>query len=274
MLDEIARIILIPGRVIKLDYMSHPVFFLIRSWNCFPYISRCLRSVLDQKVKDFTILFVDDASDYTREQKKYIHETLRGHVAVFNTVRKYAARNAYELIHAYVKQDDAIVINVDGDDWLEGVDVISVIRTIYKKTDCVLTYGNCRYYNPGSPIHNTIASSCGQLNHRYAKDIEHNNVYRKTFFIPLHLRTWKAGLFKKIKKESFLRPNGSWTRSCEDQAMFFPMLEMARGRYEVLKEILYVYNKENVYNDEKTNRQDLLFDELCIYKKPPYDPLV
>jgi glycosyltransferase involved in cell wall biosynthesis len=253
--------------------MQSQVYILIRSWKCFPYLEHSLSSVVGQKDKRFTVLFVDDCSDYTQVQKKYIRTMLAGHIVRFNTTRKYAARNAYEMIHKYAKNDNDIIINVDGDDWLPRNDVISMVKKIYASTNCMLTYGNCEYYHPGYADHGRLASADGQLNHRYPSVIERANAYRKTFFIPLHLRTWKAGLFKKINKESFLRPDGAWTRSCEDQAMFLPMLEIAGGKYQVLHQSLYVYNRQNIYNEAKTNREDLFFDELCLYKKQPYNSL-
>ncbi len=252
--------------------MSPQIFFLVRSWNCFPYLIRCLYSIHTQRSKDFTVLFVDDASPYTAKQKNHIRSLLRGHIVQFNKVRKYAARNAYEAIHTYVDRDDAIIINLDGDDWLESKNVPTVISRIYKNTGCLLTYGNCRFYEPNSMSHNVSAASYG-FNQRYAKNIEADNAYRQERFIPLHVRTWRAGLFKKIQRKSFLRPDGSWQRTCEDEAMFFPMLEMAHGRYEVLTEAMYVYNRENAYNDEKVDRAELLFDEAWIRRSKPYMPI-
>jgi glycosyltransferase involved in cell wall biosynthesis len=255
------------------SYMQKPVYLLIRSWNSFRYLHRCIPSVLGQRGVPFTVLFVDDHSDYTQQEKQFIRRELAGHVVIFNTTRKYAIHNAYDMIHHFVSSDDAIVVNVDGDDWLSSASVLARVVSEYEKTHCLLTYGNCRYFWPGTKKHNTLGSDWGELNHRYSRDVEKNNAYRKTFFIPLHLRTWTAGLFKKIRKESFLRPDGSWQRICEDEAMFLPMLEMAGGRYSVIKDVLYVYNRENKYNDSKANAGESLFDELCIYKQQSYKPL-
>jgi hypothetical protein len=218
----------------------------------------------------FTILFVDDCSDYTRSQKQYIARRLKHHVTIFNNERKYAIRNAYEVLHTYVKKNDAIILNVDGDDWLAHDNVLSSLERVYTKSHCLLTYGNCQYYSPNTKLHALPASYNSQINHRYPHDVEQRNAYRKYFFIPLHLRTWQHSLFKQIHKSSFLRPDGSWQRSCEDQAMYLPMLEMAYGRYEVIHDIHYVYNRENVLNENKTNLYDLLLDEVTILRQKPY----
>ena len=91
--------------------------------------------------------------------------------------------------------------------------------------------------------------------------------YRLEPFYPLHPRTWKVWLFKKIKKEDFHRPNGTWLQYAEDQAIFFPMLEIANGNFEVIKAPLYVYNMTTQHSDIKENLLGLLKDELIIRKK-------
>ncbi len=248
-------------------------YFLIRSRNAFPYVIGSIRSVLAQNCSHFTILFVDDCSEYTRQQKKIIIEMLKGHIVIFNTEQKYSLRNAYELIHKYVSQKNAIVINLDGDDWLMRKDVIQIIETTYKKTHCLLTYGDCLLYQPGSKNHRKIASDVySMMNRRYPHEIEIANTYRKQFFKPLHLRTWSAEEFKKIPIGYFQRPDKSWIRFCEDQAIFIPLLEAAHGQYSVIQQPLSMYNLQNPFSDQKINLKDRLFDEVTILKKPVFSP--
>jgi glycosyltransferase involved in cell wall biosynthesis len=253
--------------------MKRQVYILIRSWKCFPYLRRCLHSVRRQRDQDFTVLFIDDASGYSPAEKRYIRQTLTGQIIQFNTARKYSIRNAFEAIHTYVQDNNAIILNLDGDDWLASDTVVSTIKRTYDETACLLTYGNCQYYAPLTGKHNAVSTSFGNTNHRYPDEIEAHNTYRNTYFIPLHLRTWNAGLFKRIQKKSFLRPDGSWQRTCEDEAMYFPMLEMAHGKYTVLDEILYIYNIENIRGVHKSGTAEILYDELCIYRQTPYTPI-
>jgi glycosyltransferase involved in cell wall biosynthesis len=245
-------------------------YFLVRAWNNYEYSERCIRSLLSQR-GDFTILYVDDCSDYTRSQKQHIKNLLKGHQAMFNSERKYSLRNAYETIHTYVSKPRSIVVNVDGDDWLIGKNVLSVIDSVYKETGCELTYGNCVYWAPGASIHGKIATEVSSsINRRYSPDVEKNNAYRKNYFLPLHLRSWKASAFARIHKKSFLRTDGSWIRFCEDQAIFLPLLEMSGGNYQVIQEPLYSYNIQTNYSDSKKNQAGRLFDEVEILRQPAY----
>ncbi len=254
--------------------MKSSIYVLMRSWNASQFFDRSIESIHRQTYKDYTILFIDDASDYTKAQIQHIRDVLHGHVTVFNKERKYSTRNAFEMIHTYVKDDDAVIINVDGDDWLEGDDVFGTILKEYEKTSCLLTYGNCYYFAPTSSLHGVVASVYRDINCRYTVNIERHNEYRDTYFLPFHMRTWKSGLFKKIRQQSFLRPDGSWIRFCEDQAMFLPMLEMANGRYSVMSRPLYWYNALTPWSDEKLYKSVRLYDEVWIHRQKPYAPII
>src|SRR5436190_484855 len=72
--------------------------------------------------------------------------------------------------------------------------------------------------------------------------LNHQRSFRKEPFYPLHLRSWKVWLFTKVKKDDFLRPDKSWLQFCEDMVIYFPMLEMAWDKCEVIFEPLYIYN--------------------------------
>ena len=222
-----------------------------------------------QNRSDYQILFIDDASEYTRAQKKFITEKLKGHIIQFNKDQRFSLRNAYEAIHNYIENDDAIIINLDGDDWLIRDDVIQIINDTYNSTSCLLTYGNCIYYAPHSKDHLKVVDKViPTINHRYPLEVEKQNSYRKQYFRPLHIRTWKVGHFKKIPKKYFLRPDQTWIEMCEDQAMFLPMLEISEGQYQIITNALSAYNQANPLSDHKIYRIKQLIDEVIILKKP------
>jgi hypothetical protein len=159
-------------------------------------------------------------------------------------------------------------VNVDGDDWLSSSDALSEVNSAYQDQETILTYGDCIYFSPGKGDHLVRASETNQyINHRYLRKVEQKNSYRKEIFNPLHMRTWKTDAFKAIPKPEFLRPDGTWIRCCEDQAIFFPLLEMATGNYKVLEKPLYFYNLENPLSDAKVNVAERLYDEVLLRKK-------
>ncbi len=253
--------------------MSKPkisFYFLIRSHNAFPYLGKCLDSLQRQSRQNYKVLFVDDASEYTRAQQNYIKQRLKGHIVQFNQEQKFSLRNAYEMIHEHVDNDEAIIINLDGDDWLIRDDVIDVVDKTYEVHHCLLTYGNCVYHAPGEAFHNKKGSEViPTINQRYPDKVENLSSYRKEGFRPLHLRTWKAREFKNIPKKYFLRSDGNWVQFCEDQAIFLPLLEKADGRYEVISTPLSAYNRHNPNSDSKLHLYEMLSDEVTILKMKP-----
>jgi len=245
--------------------MKRRFYFLVRHWKSPSYLKRCLNSILSQSFSNFSILFIDDASIEDLELKRWVKSKLKRHVCIFNDVQRFSLQNAYEAIHSFVDEKEAVIINVDGDDWLLSPDVIERIAYEYKSTECILTFGNCQYYAPKTPNHLKVVTSIQPtLNQRFSKEVEETRSYRHTPFIPLHLRTWKADAFKKIKKNDFLRPDKTWIKFCEDQAIFYPLLENSEGRYSVINEVLYSYNIDNPLNDAKIHSSERLFDEVWI----------
>ena len=87
------------------------------------------------------------------------------------------------------------------------------------------------------------------------------------------MRTFKAKLFKHIKKEDFYDPKGKWLDMAWDLSFYMPFVEMAghHGRY--IHEILYIYNNENPISDFRLNvgRQGAL--DHFIRSKPRYPKL-
>lgn len=192
---------------------------------------------------------------------------LRGHVVIFNEERKFSLRNAYELIHSYAVKPNSLIINVDGDDWLIGDNVLKVLsQTYFRKPEIVLTYGNCIYYAPGTRSHLKKASDFGEINHRFPRAIEEEKNYREYFFLPLHLRSWRTEVFKKIPITQFQNSKKKWLRFCEDQAIFYPLLEKYHLQYEVITEPIYMYNQANQLNDFRIHNKEMLLEELWIRK--------
>lgn len=256
--------------------MESEIFFyiLIRSWKAFDNFDRCIDSVLGQTYIKYKILFIDDATPLSKNQKKYIKNKLKGHVVIFNSKRLYSLHNAYKILHRFAKKNQAVVFNLDGDDWLLNKRSLSEVAGFYRKNPtCLLTYGECVLWDgkkiSGKPSRLLLPN----VNIPYKNGVIADNSYRLEPFYPLHPRTWKVWLFKKIRKKDFIRPNGTWLQFAEDQAIFFPMLEMAGGNYLTIKKPIYVHNFEHQYSDLKANLIGLLRDELVSRKRPKYEPL-
>lgn len=97
--------------------------------------------------------------------------------------------------------------------------------------------------------------------------------YDKVPFVTTHLRTFKAALFKRIKKEDLLY-NGEFYPVAGDLAWIFPLIEMSsKGHVRFIPDVLYYYNNYNPLCDHNKNYALQRQFTYEIYAKKPYEPL-
>ncbi len=223
---------------------------IICSYNNEKFCEKNLNSVLfqnyDSSKINYNIIYINDcSSDKTQDfAEYYIKNSLNQSVkTIHNTIRKGALRNIYEAVHSL--EDDTIVMLVDGDDWLAHNNVVSKIVDEYSDQALWLTYGQFINY-PSKTL------GCCRL---FPYDILKNNNFRKYDFISAHLKTFKAGLFKKINKSDLVY-NNNFFDVVSDVAFMIPMLEMAGSAHiKFIPEVLYVYNHGSLLNDYKINAE-------------------
>ncbi|MDE3046076.1 MAG: glycosyltransferase family 2 protein [Verrucomicrobiota bacterium] len=240
-----------------------PMVIIIASYNNSKWIHENLKSVFIQDYSNYRVIYIDDVStdgtadiaeSLIRERAQESRFTL-----IRNTVRKGGLRNLYEAISGCA--DEEIIVNLDGDDWFANPYVLKIVNKAYFKKDIWLTHGTMIEY-PKNALGWSIP---------IPKKIIKKNAFR-TYRCPSHLKTFYAWLFKKIDVED-LKFNGEFFPMTWDQAMMFPMLEMAGTHQSFISETLYVYNTANPINDNKVDpnlQKDL---EKLIRSKPSYPRL-
>ncbi len=266
-MPKIAKQTRIDHRSNELKTDKSDVFFylLIRSWNSFNNFDRCIDSVFAQTYHNFKVLYVDDCSNYSSKQKKYIKQKLKNHTVVFNKKKKWSIRNAYEITHKFAKNEDAVIFNLDGDDYLSNTNALRIVAKAYKESDCIYTYGNCTMEFENTKEATSASRFDTYANTPYTTYEKNNNLFRKVPFRPLHPRTWSVKAFKKIPKKTFLDHNREWLRYCEDMAIFFPLIEKYPTRVRTISEKLstYVISRKN---DAKLRLAETVRDEVFIRK--------
>lgn len=227
------------------------------------YYAQNLESTLNQNYTNYKIIWIDDASpDGTGLLVEHFLEKhpKKSHVQlVKNITRQGAMANFYNAI--YSCKDDSIILMVDGDDFLAHPNVLKIINHAYQDPNVWLTYGNF-----------VTTSPTGWKCHAVPQDIITHNQFRSFPFVTSHVKTFYAGLFKKIKKESLLYKN-EFIPVCSDFGMMIPMLEMAGTHIKFIDEVLYIYNIETNFNEFKT--ENTLGDECCAHvrQSPQYAAL-
>lgn len=207
---------------------------IISGRNTERWAAKCLQSVLDQDYDDLVVTWIDDASDDKSVEaafklcagyipdcnRRYVNHTRRG--ALFN----YVERARFGFNYREPRGHDAIIC-VDGDDWLPNSTVVSKVMAEFDKGAWVV-YGR---------FTTTVPRPLNWATGRYT-----SNDFRAQGCKTAGLRAFRQPLVAKIADDD-LKLGGWWQQSAWDNALMYPMLEMAGlDRIAYIDEPIYVYN--------------------------------
>lgn len=215
-------------------------------YNSEKWISNCINSIISQKYKNWKSIIINDAStDRTLEVIKQIlmNNENKNHFSVFDrNVNVGALENTIFGTNKICKDDEDIIIIVDGDDWLIDSGVLNYLNEVYQNENIWLTYGNF------------IQASTNQISW-INKPLNNTRNYRKNQdYNTSHLRTYKFKIWKKIQDVDLRDSSGKYYRITGDLAVMFPLIEMSGlNRIKFIEKPLYVYNDLNPINDSKKN---------------------
>jgi glycosyltransferase involved in cell wall biosynthesis len=231
-------------------------------YNAKNYIERCLFSIKTQTFKDFKCYITHDLSTDNSVElvKKFIKDDPRFILVNDNEKKLYQAGNFDKTIR-YNKDidDNELIIEVDGDDWLPDSNVFQRINDLYKDNNVWIANGSFKYSN-------------GELG--FAQSQKDFKNLRQSRFTASHIRTWRAFLWRKINESDLKDENGNYWQWSGDLCFMFPMLEMSgEEHYRFMTDINYVYNAENPINEHKVDMTMVNDHATKIRNKKPYDKL-
>jgi len=159
---------------------------------------------------------------------------------VENTKKLYQPGNYDNILRNFSEIDDnEIVIEVDGDDWLPDNKVFERVDNVYKNKKVWIANGSFMYPN-------------GMLG--FSQRQQNFNNLRDSRFTATHLRTWKTFLWREIDQDDLKDDDGEYWKVTGDLSFMFPMLEMSGEKhYCFMPEVNYVYNDTNPLNDHKVD---------------------
>lgn len=247
---------------------AHTTSFVIvtTSYNNATVYKENLDSVFKQDFDNWHMIYIDDKSpDGTGKLvQQYVKE--RGFTdkvtVICNTERCLALKNIVDAV--YSCNDNDIIVSLDGDDQLSDSGVLTYLANIYQDPTIWLTYGSFKSLSTGT--------KCPWV-YDYPQQVKEQRAFRSYIHtLPSHLRTFYAGLFKKIKIEN-LKYRGKFFEMTWDVAFMIPMIEMAASHYKFIDRVLYTYNDMNSINDHKVNgRKQMLLNKI-IRSYPRYEEL-
>lgn len=231
-------------------------------YNAEKYIEKCLYSLMGQKYKDFKCYITDDLStDKSVEIVENIIKNDDRFILIKNTSKKYQPGNYDQVIRNNDSiNNNEVVVEVDGDDWLPDSSTLNRISEVYKDSNVWIANGSFKYHD-GRPGFSSEQKNFDNL--------------RNSRFTASHIRTWRAFLWRKINVNDLKDENGDYWKVTGDLSFMFPMLEMAgEEHYRFMNEINYVYNESNPINDHKVDLN--LVNEIAnkIRNKSKYTKIV
>jgi glycosyltransferase involved in cell wall biosynthesis len=257
-----------PLLLLRLDqYPEKPIVVIIPSYKNERWVEKNLTSVFNQKYKNYRVIYIDDCSPdstYMLAHQVTARFNQKDRTTILhNETRKGAMANWYNAIHSC--NNNEIVIQLDGDDWLAHDHVLAYINSVYADENIWLTYGQFKEYPSGR---------IGILYNKYfPRHVIESNTQRTYKHLPMsHLRTCYAWLFKLIKIEDLMYEGNFYPMAC-DKALLAPMIEMAGNHYACLSEILYIYNNSNPINVHRINMPQQHAIAEHIAHQTPYKPL-
>jgi glycosyltransferase involved in cell wall biosynthesis len=237
---------------------------VVPSFNNDHYFERNLSSIFSQDYPNYHVIYIDDNStDNTfSEVSEYIRKNgFEDKVTlIHNATNQKALYNLYRAILGC--KNDQIIVLLDGDDWFATNHVLSDLNNYYQNDDMWMSYGQYirhpdKQIGMCTPVTKEFLSSAKMRHEKWQYS---------------HLRTFYAGLFKKIRLEDLVE-EGKFYTAAWDLAIMFPMMEMAREHVFFTPDILYVYNFETPLNDEKIRAREQQRIEKAIRAKPVYKEL-
>lgn len=244
--------------------MKNKFIIVTPFYNVQEWVRYCVRSVDRQKYDNYEHYLIDDLStDQTCEIIEKEISKNNNIRLIRNTDKKYALKNIYDTLEDIKPDDNDIIVILDGDDWLANVNVLGRLDEIYNKEDCWMTYGSYMEYPS-----NTV----GKFSKQIPDHVIEQKSYRKSPWMSSHLRTFRYKLWKNIDKEDFIySQTGNFVKAAWDLAFVFPMLEMAGHRAKYVKDILYIYNRQNPLNEDKVNHPVQLSEEAEVRSREVYE---
>ena len=210
--------------------METRIVVIIPFYNASLYINDCYASLLMQDYKNYQLIFSDDGS--TDGSMNLIPENERV-TWVRRPERAGVVSNIYDILSKVDLAENDIVVLVGGEDYLLHARVFYKINELYKKYNCLLTYGQ---FCSGKGF----IGNCAPYTKEEFEDL------RKCDWRISHLKTFRFKLFKAFLQQdpqlnAYKDEEGRFYFTSSDIPLMYPLPEIAG--YENVrfnKNVMYV----------------------------------
>jgi glycosyltransferase involved in cell wall biosynthesis len=197
------------------------------------YVASCIKSVIEQTVQAIQVLLCDDDATLFVADQACRRAMGRSSRVCLRRGDGTSMESVFRVIHTLSPSD--IVAWLDADDWLACPEALETVRDAYESGDVWLTYGSFSCWPGGA------TGKCAA----YPPEVIASRSFRHAPWVASHLKTFRAGLFQRIREQDLRKPDGSWITESTDRAAMWPMLEMAGERHRFIEKVLVEYNVAN-----------------------------
>ena len=205
-------------------------------------LKRAFDSLKRQTFQNFKIVYLDDAStnesaEYAKFILKYDDYFADRTVALFNDTNVGELENFVFVMQNVISNRDAVVINLDNDDYLVNDRAIEIILGEFER-GAEITCGNCIRYD--RPLKRYKIVSFEKVWERGG-----DNIW-------LHPKCFKRYLFDAVDIEADLKIDGKFVDINTDFAFMIPMIRIAKKK-SFIEEVLYYFEPslENMNGEGK-----------------------
>ena len=215
-------------------------------YNAAPHVSALVKSLQDQKNKNWEAVVIDDMSD--DDTIFMVNHTVGNDERfkfIVNKEKKYALKNVVENSIIAAKEKDCIIAILDGDDALCNENTVDLILDAYKDDEVGTVW---------------TAHTWDINNMNISKDLPQNirvNPYEYPW-VSSHLKTFRSRLILEINEENFKDLDGKWFKRGYDQALYLPLMYLSIKR-KYIDEVCYLYRiNSNSMKHREWKEQDQL----------------
>jgi len=243
--------------------LDNKAIVIVIQRNAEKYLRKSLTSAVVQDYEDIGIIFIDDASeDGSVKIAHKILEDRRDTVFTINRQKTCKLESIRRAITEQCTNSNSTIFWLDGDDYLTSSTAISEMMELHEHYDVVWSQ-HIEEIDDGR-----IKTGC-------SGPITNGNV-REGKWVSSALRSFKKFLFDEISENAFLDANGKLYEKTIDQAIMYPVLEMAgpkKWHFYDKKLYFYTYNPKTMRTEGKGNKEQLA-NESHIRGKKPYPILL
>ena len=201
------------------------------------YAIQCLDSVYLQKYDSNLVrhIFIDDASVDGTYEKILAWMQLHPGSRLELIRREERCGGTFNTLEGMrMAENDSIVVELNGDDWLPDAGVLDFFNKVYSDNDLWMTYNSIRNSN-GPPSSNALS---------FPKEVIENNSFRdQQGWRSSALHTFRKRLFDHLDDSVFIDPeSGTYWECADDQALYLSMFELAGRHSRHINRITYIYN--------------------------------